>query len=575
MGKFEGGVKMMGYIMVVLIGMNIGNNKITPSLQEIMKNTSPSEKIAILVHLNQKPDFETIKNLEPEEYVEYLQNFSENSQKEIISYIKNNFKDKISDLTTYWIFNGFYVKATKDVIEALAKRDEVEYIIEDFIVKIDDVMPEEPPTVCAPTWNIKLVKADLCWNAGYTGRNIIIGQMDTGVDVNHPALSGKWISPYWYDAANGQTSPYDDNGHGTHAMGTILGGDGNGSFYYDIGVAPGARFVACKIFNSSGSGYASWIHGGFQKIAQWRSQGLLIRVVSNSWGSTATTSTEFWQDCVNWRNLGIFPVFAIGNNGPYSATANTPGNFPIVIGVGATNSSDYIASFSARGPAPNLSPWTNTSYWMRPDWNRRKPDICAPGVSIYSALPGGRYGTMSGTSMACPHVAGAIAIILQRNSSLSVPTIYNLLLNYADRPSHGAPYPNNTYGWGRLNVYAALYYALSSNDPNIPEVCYTEDEEETILSVNDKENTISSSFLKIYPGITRGELYLNYLIPGSLNAEISVFNSSGRMVKTFYTFLESGKKVKRIDLNGLSEGIYLIKINTPSLTTQHKVILVK
>ena len=457
----------MGIWAIVVTVVINGMDKIMPSLREIMQNVGPCEKIAILVHLSEKPNFEAIKNLPPKEYVEYLKNFCENSQRDILNYLKNSFPGKFCDLNPYWIFNGFYVKAEKEVIEALSQREDVEYIIEDFIIKIEEVIPSEEPGILTPTWNITKVKADSCWNAGYTGQGVIIGHMDTGVDVNHAALSGKWLSPYWYDPVNNQPSPYDDNGHGTHTMGTILGGDGNGPFANDIGVAPGAKFVTCKICNASGSCSSSWIHAGFQKILEWKSQGVQIVAASNSWGSTATTSTEFWQDCLNWRNAGIIPVFAIGNSGPGAGTAGTPGNFPIVIGVGATDSGDNIASFSSRGPAPNQAPWNNTQYWPRPDWNLIKPNISAPGVNVYSSLPNNQYGNMSGTSMATPHVAGAIAILFQKNGALTFTDVYNLLLDYADKPSQGAPYPNNNYGWGRLNVYQSLLHTPTPNMPNI------------------------------------------------------------------------------------------------------------
>jgi len=458
----------MGIWAIVMVMVINGMDKIMPSLREVMENTAPDEKIAILVHLSEKPNFEAIKNLSLKEQAEYIKNFCENSQRDILNYLKNNFKGKFCDLNPYWIFNGFYVKAEKEVIEALSQREDVEYIIEDFIIKIEEVTPIDEPGILTPEWNITKVKADSCWGAGYTGEGIIIGHMDTGVYTGHEALQGKWLSPYWYDAVNGQTNPYDDNNHGTHTMGTILGGDGNGPFANDIGVAPGAKFVTCKCFSSTGSGQASWIHTCFQKIYDWKTQnGVQIVAASNSWGSTATTSLEFWQDCMNWRSAGIIPVFAIGNNGPGSGTANTPGNFPIVIGVGATDSGDNIASFSARGPAPNQSPWNDPQYWPRPDWNRIKPNISAPGVNVRSALRTGGYGYMSGTSMATPHVAGAIAILFQKNPSLDFETVYSLLLDYADKPSQGAPYPNNNYGWGRLNVYQSLLHTPTPNMPNI------------------------------------------------------------------------------------------------------------
>ena len=449
----------------ILIIILIKEEKIMPSLREIMQNTQNNEKIAILVHLKEKPDYEKIKNLKPKEYVEFLKNFCENSQKDIINYLKKNFNNEISDLNPYWIFNGFYLKATKNVIEKISEREDVEYIIEDFLIQIEK--PEISYEIETPEWNISKVKADSCWMEGFTGEGVIIGHMDTGVDITHPALEGKWVSPYWCDAVNGQSNPYDDHGHGTHSMGIILGGDGLGPFDRDIGVAPGAKFVACKCFNANGSGYTSWIHICFQKIAEWKSQGVNIVACSNSWGSSNTTSTEFWSDCLNWRNLGIIPVFAIGGGGSTPGSANTPGNFPIVIGVGATDANDNIASFSARGPAPNQPPWNNPQYWPRPDWNRTKPDISAPGINITSSIPGGGYASYSGTSFSCPHVTGAIAILYQKNPQIDFTITYNILLDYARQVQQGAPYPNNNYGWGILNIYQALLNLPGPNTPYI------------------------------------------------------------------------------------------------------------
>jgi subtilisin family serine protease len=451
---------------IVITGIIIGMDKIMPSLREIMQNTGPREEIAVLVHLTPKPDYEKIKNLKPKEYVEFLKKFSENSQRDIINYLKNNFSGKFSDLNPYWIFNGFYVKAKKEVIEALSKREDVEYIIEDGKVWLLKAIPGEEIEPDAIEWNILRVRADSCWMAGFTGEGAIIGHLDTGVDVSHPALSGKWISPYWYDAVNGQPNPYDDNGHGTHTMGTILGGDGLGPFDRDIGVAPGAKFVTTKCFDAGGSGYWSWIHNAAQKILEWKGQGVNIIAVSNSWGGPQT-STEFWQDALNWRNAGIIPVFAIGNSGPSPSTTSAPGNFPIVIGVGATDANDNIASFSSRGPAPNQAPWNDPQYWPRPDWNLIKPNISAPGAGVTSSIPGSGYASWDGTSMATPHVAGAIAIFFQKNQQIDFSMVYNILLDYARQVPQGAPYPNNNYGWGILNVYQSLLNLPGSNAPYV------------------------------------------------------------------------------------------------------------
>ncbi len=451
----------MYVIVVVCIIFNV--SKIAPSLKEILKNTKPDEKIAVLVHLKEKPDYELIKNLSAEDYVEFLKNFSENSQRNILNYLYENFINQIKEIKPYWIFNGFYLKATKEVIENLAKSEEINYIIEDFVVKIEK--PEISFEIRTPEWNISRIKADSCWIYGYTGEGIIIGEMDTGVDTSHPALQGKFEG-HWYDAVNGQPVPYDDHGHGTHVMGIILGGDGLGPFTEDIGVAPDAQFTVCKVFNQSGSAQVSWLHAGFQKIAEWKGQGVDIKAVNNSWGSSNTTSLEFWDDCMNLKNLRIIPVFSIGSSGPSPGTTATPGNFPIVTGAGATDANDNIANFSSRGPAPNQPPWNDPQYWTRPDWNLTKPDISAPGVSIRSSVPGGGYQTWSGTSMSTSHLTGAIAILYQKNPNLDFYQVYQILTDYAYHPPQGQPYPNNNYGWGRLDLSWVYQVAVEENNQN-------------------------------------------------------------------------------------------------------------
>jgi len=457
---------MKKYVFIILLSVMVANAGIIhPQLVEKLATLNDNEPLQVIVHMKAQADLSTLpEGTTKAEKILYLQEYAEYYQADLLNYLAN-FSDKINNLKTFWIFDGLTFSTTKDIIVVVAARNDVDYVIDDFIITIDpviktDIKVDDSRT---PEWNVTKVSAPQCWNIGYDGAGIIVGNMDTGVDVNHIAFHGRWVSGGWFDAVNGQTTPYDDNNHGTHTMGTTCGGDGNGPDANDVGVAPGANFICAKAFNSSGQGQASWIHACFQWFATQNA-----RVVGNSWGSSTTTSTEYWNDCQNWRNLGIYPVFSIGNNGSGSGTAGTPGNFPIVTGVGATDSGDNISGYSSRGPAPNQSPWNDPANWGRPDWNLIKPDISAPGTSIRSSIPGGGYqGGWSGTSMACPHVTGAVAICLQKNPIVDYVTLYNILLNNADHPSQGGTYPNNNYGWGRLNAYAALQALPIGNAPNI------------------------------------------------------------------------------------------------------------
>ncbi len=453
--------KFMLVLGLIVLVSNLGAGTIAPDLMGKLQDLSRGERIRAIVVLRDQADLSSFGKGRNELKIQYLKDFAERTQRDLVEYI-----GKLGDaeiLNRWWISNAIMVSATSEAIKSIAKRPEVEVVepVRKFHILGERSRDGSPET---PGWNIAKINADDVWAQGYTGQGILLGNLDTGVDINHPALQGKYAG-HWYDAVNGYSTPYDDNGHGTHTMGTICGGDGPGPFAYDIGVAPGATFVAAKAFDSYGNGSSNWILNAMQWFANLVGNGVPVRIVSNSWGNSDPTSTVFWNAVMNWRNLGIIPVFAVGNGGTGVGTASTPGNYPTVIGVGATNSSDVIASFSARGPAPNQYPWNDTTYWPTSNWNFIKPDVCAPGVSVNSSVPGSGYQSWDGTSMACPHVTGTIALMLEKNPDLDFEAIYDILISTSVHL--GSPYPNNAYGWGRIDALAAVQMTPSSGTPDI------------------------------------------------------------------------------------------------------------
>ena len=218
------------------------------------------------------------------------------------------------------------------------------------------------------------------------------------------------------------------------------------------------------------------------------------------------------------------PIVANGNTGPNPGTALTPGNYSVALGVGATYSQDQIAGFSSRGPAPTRRPWTDPSTWHRDDWNPIKPDLSAPGESARSALPGNRYDSWSGTSVATPHLAGAVAILCQRNPLLTPAILYNLLLDHTVRPSLGEPYPNADFGWGRLDVSLVL---AATPDPDRPWLVITE------LAIDDPFPFGNSNHL---------------LVPGELGQmTLALRNIGGRAAYDANVRVASRDKFMRID----------------------------
>ncbi|MDD5569748.1 MAG: S8 family serine peptidase [Bacteroidales bacterium] len=436
------------------------SNKITGELLKQMQTLQATQKISCVVQMKNALPFESTKSSSVKEKIEIYRKAAEESQKKILEYLHQMPEGKAEIQQKYWIINGFHLMATADVISDIVQREDVKVISEDVIVSLppnETAVADATKTIKsrAVEWNITKVKADQCWDAGYTGKGVIIGILDTGVDYTHPALVGKWTG-YWHVSQGFSQSPtpYDDNNHGTHCCGIILGGDGRGTFAEDIGVAPDARFVPVKILSGSGWGTGTQILEGMQYIADLKAT-VDVKAISNSWYSSHE-AIYFFDAAKAITDIGILSIYCNGNTGPGTETVGSPADYPNTIGVGNTDNTDDINSSSSRGPAPSNPPYNTTSYWLRGDWSYIKPNISAPGTDINSAKPGGTYWQMTGTSMATPHVCGAAAVLFQKNYNLTQQQVYTLLIDNSDHPAQGAPYPNNNYGWGRLNVYNSL-----------------------------------------------------------------------------------------------------------------------
>lgn len=442
-------------MLFILLSIYISSLPFVQSkFSKLYRESGAEDTIEAIIVLREKPEWESVSNLTRREKLHYLIDFTERTQSPIVDTLLR--MRGIVELHRFFIINGFYLRAEKRVFKQILKNPKIDAIYANDTIWIEDAKVEIGKS--GRPYGIHLIGADSVWyNLGITGENIVVGTIDTGVDADHPALASKYLG-YFFDAVNGHTTPYDDHGHGTHTMGTILGGDGPGDAFdetHDIGVAPGALFVTAKAFSSNGAGSTYNILRCFDYMASLIDSGVDLRIVSNSWGSNYSQNTYFFEATLDWRELGIIPVFSIGNNGPSGGTAGIPGNYPTVIGVGAINSDMEVAQFSSRGPSPQMEPWSNPIFWPRADWNFVKPDISAPGVDVFSSLPSSNYGYMSGTSMAAPHVAGAIALILEVYPELDFKDIYMLLTEKSTKLL-GHSYPNNNEGFGIINVYKVL-----------------------------------------------------------------------------------------------------------------------
>jgi bacillopeptidase F len=524
------------------------SGKITPELSRLMAQTSPEDKITVIVHMNTEYPYERLANLYAAERGAVMRDIAFSSQRDIVEFISTLPSEKSVLGGQYWIFNGFHLQATRDVVEILALRDDVWFICENGVVRLP-LEDEGEPRPATAEWNIQKVMADSCWQAGYSGDGVILGFVDTGVMITHEALSGKWLSPYWLDAVNGLATPYDDQGHGTAVAGVACGGDGPGPLANDIGVAYGAKIIPTKAFDSGGSGWYLTIDSCLQYLANLRLSGVALRVLNNSWGGDFT-DLHWWSIMLNFKMIGVLPACAAGGSGPGSGTVSVPASYPTVIGSGATDASDNIASFSSRGPAPDQNPWNDSTYWYYPSWDLLKPDVSAPGVNIRTSYNNGGYVNYSGASFAIPHVTGGAALFCDKDSMLTVADLYYLFRAYCDEPSQGAPYPNMNYGWGRINLWRGLQAVTGV------------EEGETGRSLD------PCPFLEVYPSVTRGRLTIAYNLGHRPQAAgISIYDITGRTVKSFT--IDPKPLAPCVIWNGddqagrpVTTGVYFIKLTT-------------
>jgi subtilisin len=324
-------------------------------------------------------------------------------------------------------------KLSDGEIDALRKNGNVLRVEEDHLCyaiggALQHLQIENQPSVLAETipTGVSQIKAPAAWGNSQ-GKGIRVGVVDTGIDFNHPDLKINYVGGVSF--VPGAATPMDDQGHGTHCAGTIAAAI-NGAGV--VGVAPQASLYAAKVLDSNGSGQFSWVIAGID----WCIQNKMHIISMSLGGSSAPVALQTICN-VAWSK-GLLVVAAAGNAQnqqpvpPAGSNVGFPGKYKNVIAVSAIDSANAIASFSSRGP---------------------EVDLCAPGVNVLSTAPGGGYATMSGTSMACPHVAGAAALTWGAHRFSDNEQIWNLLASTVD--NLGVPGWDLLYGYGRINANAA------------------------------------------------------------------------------------------------------------------------
>nr|WP_305788668.1 S8 family serine peptidase [Actinoplanes lichenis] len=444
----------------------------TPAVSsEVLAKLADDGTTSFWVYLRERADLSAAAKIADDgdrttRVYEQLTDTAADSQKGLRSLLDSR-KAKYS---TYWIANAVRVTGDRALLDAIAARSDVERIDPVRTWKVPEPVAKHGAAkagTAAVEWNITDIGATRVWDEfADKGEGIVVANVDTGVDITHPAVKshyrglqadGSVNNNYnFFDPANvcGGTGPCDNHGHGTHTIGTMVGDDGGDN---KIGVAPGAKFIAAKGCESGSCSDSSLLASGQWILAPTDSNGQNPRpdlrpdVVNNSWGGGR--GDLWYQETVEaWAAAGIFPAFANGNT-PGTAPCNSasdPGDYPVSYAVGAYGSNHVIGAFSNKGSS-SID-------------NSVKPDISAPGVAVRSSIPGG-YDSWDGTSMATPHVAGAVALIwaaapsLRGDIAATRALLDDTAIDTNDTSCGGTADDNNIYGEGRLDVYSAVVAA--------------------------------------------------------------------------------------------------------------------
>ncbi|MBD1399566.1 S8 family serine peptidase [Pelovirga terrestris] len=450
---------ILGLLLTVSSPLTVTAEVISPKLQSVLDRT-PSESISVIISLTtDETPVMLAKRLGPRqrsEIVRELTSVSEKNGRPLNQFLSQR---NLTSARPLWLVNAMALTVSPELLAELATLSYVEAITLDEEVQLPS---HRDADTSSAEWNIGRTGAPLLWQRSYDGRGITIAILDSGVNIEHPDLAGRWRGDAgdWFDPYNGSTEPYDFGGyHGTGVASVALGGHHSGS---TIGMAPGASLIAAKLFRDDGTGNLSYIIEALQWVlSPGGNPERAPAVINNSWGfddeaGNCLSSFGSGSSIYHLRTAiqtikaaGIFVVSAAGNNGPDAATSVSPANYPESFSVGATWPDNTIAGFSSRGPSACPEDFTY-------------PDLVAPGIAIKVAASGSgdttSYQQVSGTSFSAPHVTGAAALLLSAANSLGLTlgvTEIDLALKYS-ATDLGPPGADDAYGFGLLNVANAL-----------------------------------------------------------------------------------------------------------------------
>lgn len=472
--------------------------KLRGDLPRVLAGAGPSDHIPVTIIMRDQVPYEQIAEAQaqPTRLARYqavkdlLKPFAEDHQREILAYLEGELaKGNASRLRTLWIVNVVAVDATPDVIRTVAQRadiTEVNYNPKVPVFDLPDTLPNDSGIMAAIECGVNAMRAPQVWNQGITGRGAVIAVIDTGACLTHPDLVNQlWRNPgevpgngvdddgngfvddingWNFDANN--NNPNDTNGHGSHVAGSVVGDGTQGT---QCGMAPDAAAMILKVGVTFSDEMDVW--SAMQYAANMNAHAYSM---SLGWPHSRNPVRTTWRNIArNAIAMGTQGIIAAGNEGtccrPFDAV-RTPGDVPEIVTVGATDCNMNLASFSSRGPVT----WQSVTGYN--DWpyvpGKIKPTVSAPGSNTVSHSFCSGYRTLSGTSMATPHVSGAVALMIEANPNLTPEQIKDIVMRAAvDRGAAGF---DNDYGMGFLDAFNAVQMAQSEPQTFFPKAYVVE-----------------------------------------------------------------------------------------------------
>lgn len=465
---------------------------------EVQAELDATGKADVWLSLGAEADLSAAYNMSWDDRGDYVYNTLQAHAKESQADLLAQLDRAGADYQTFWINNAVFVEdASADLVGDVAVDLGVSRVSPDLVPElIEPVATATEPN--ATTWGLDDIKAPQIWeDYDNRGEGIVVGTFDTGVDISHPALAASYRGTEtgshdynWFDSTGASDVPTDPHGHGTHVTGTMTGEDGA----EQIGVAPGAQYIGttgCCITGADVFTTFEWFAAPTKVDGSDADPTMRPHIVNNSWGFTGYQDSEpelialLDPALEAWDAAGIFGVFSSGNSnrpedhegdlGPCDNISNPAWHDGAHYVVGAYQQGRTIGDFSSRGPGQDGEPGV---------------DIAAPGVNVRSAIPGGGYEAWNGTSMAAPHVSGAVALLWSEHPELvgdqaaTIAALDAAAVDQAD-PECGGPVGNNpTFGEGVLDL-AVLFESLEEEPAPTVERVFGQDRYQTAGEVSE------------------------------------------------------------------------------------------